>query len=413
MIGVESKPHLYEDEANMKSIDQLDISGKKVLIRVDFNVPTDEEGNITDDTRIRAHLETIKYAMDKGARVILISHLGRPKGKRNEKYTLKPVAKRLGELLGKAIPFADDCVGEPAEKAAAALKAGDAVLLENLRFHAEEEKNDSEFAKQLAALGDVYIDDAFAAAHRGHASNAGITAFIKECGLGMLLKSELDYLKKATVDPERPVAAIIGGAKVSDKIGVLKNLIEKVDKILVGGGMAFTFIKAQGYEVGKSLCEVDMLDTAREIMEKAKGKGVQLYLPVDCIVAERAEADSPAKQVSIKEIPADWVGLDIGPDTVSLFTQALGGAKTIVWNGPMGLFELKPFGKGTEAIAKAVAESNATSIIGGGDTDTAVHQAGVSDRISYISTGGGAFLELLEGKPMPAVEALQSCGGAR
>lgn len=397
----------------MKSIDQLDISGKKVLVRVDFNVPTDDEGNITDDTRIRAHLETIKYAMDKGGKIILISHLGRPKGKRNEKYTLRPVAKRLGELLGKAVPFADDCVGEVAEKAVAALKPGDVVLLENLRFHAEEEKNDPGFAKQLAALGDVYIDDAFAAAHRGHASNAGITAFIRECGAGMLLKNELDYLRKATVNPERPVAAIIGGAKVSDKIGVLKNLVEKVDKMLIGGGMAFTFIKAQGYEVGKSLCEVDMLDTAREIMEKAKQKGVKFLLPVDCIIAERAEADSPAKQISVQTIPPDWAALDIGPETTRLFVEALADVKTIVWNGPMGLFELEPFSKGTKALAQAVADSKATSIIGGGDTDTAVHQAGVSDRISYISTGGGAFLELLEGRPMPAIEALESCGGAQ
>jgi phosphoglycerate kinase len=373
----------------MKSIDQIDISGKKVLIRVDFNVPTDDRGSITDDTRIKAHLETIRYAMDKGAKVILASHMGRPKGKRNDKYTLKPAAEHLSALLGKPIAFADDCVGEAAEKAVGALKGGDVVLLENLRFHAEEEKNDLGFAKNLAALCEVYVDDAFAAAHRGHASNAGITGFVKECAVGMLLKSELDYLRKATVNPERPVAAIIGGAKVSDKIGVLKNLIEKVDKILIGGGMAFTFIKAQGFEVGKSLCEPDMLDTAREIMEKAKGKGVQLCLPVDCVVAERAEADSPAKQVSVKEIPPDWAGLDIGSATIKLFTEALAGVKTIVWNGPMGLFELEPFSKGTRALAQAVADSDATSIIGGGDTDTAVHQAGVSDRISYISTGAG------------------------
>lgn len=397
----------------MKSIDQLDISGKKILVRVDFNVPTDDRGNITDDTRIRAHLETIKYAMDKGGKVILVSHLGRPKGKRNEKYTLRPVAQRLGELLGKAVPFADDCIGEAAEKAVAALNLGDVVLLENLRFYAEEEKNDPEFAKQLAALGDVYIDDAFATAHRGHASNAGITPFIKECAVGMLLKSELDYLRKATVNPERPVVAIIGGAKVSDKIGVLKNLVGKVDKMLIGGGMAFTFIKAQGYEVGKSLCESEMLDTAREIMEKAKQRGVEVLLPVDCVIAERAEVDSPARETSVRTIPPDWAALDIGPETAKLFAEALTDAKTIVWNGPMGLFELEPFSKGTKSLARAVADSNATSIIGGGDTDTAVHQAGVSEQISYISTGGGAFLELLEGRPMPAIEALESCGGGQ
>jgi phosphoglycerate kinase len=286
------------------------------------------------------------------------------------------------------------------------------LLLENLRFYPGEEKNDPEFSKGLARLCDVYVDDAFATAHRGHASNAGITAFVGECAVGMLLKSELDYLKRVTENPARPLVAIIGGAKVSDKIGVLEKLIERVDRLIIGGGMAFTFLKAQGCEVGKSLCEQDMLDVARRIMDKAKAAGVKLYLPVDAVVAEEAKADAATRPVSVQEIPPLLMGLDIGPATASLFSEALQDAKTIVWNGPMGVFELAPFSTGTFALAMAVAAADALSIVGGGDTDTAIHQAGVADRISYISTGGGAFLELLEGKPMPAVEALERCGGA-
>jgi phosphoglycerate kinase len=395
----------------MKSVNEIDVAGKKVFIRVDFNVPTDDQGNITDDTRIRAHLPTISYVAEHKGRVILASHLGRPKGKRNEKYTLKPVQARLAELLGKEVKFADDCIGPDAEKAVASLSDGQILLLENLRFHAEEEKNDGDFSKALGSLCDVYVDDAFAVSHRGHASNAGITKFVKTCCVGLLLQSELDYLNKATENPVRPLVAIIGGAKVSDKIGVLEKLIEKVDKLVIGGGMAFTFLAALGNEVGKSLCETDMLDTARAIMEKARSRNVRLYLPVDCVVAQEARADAVVKYVPVAEIPKDWMALDIGPATTTLFGEAVADAKTIVWNGPMGMFELDPFSRGTYGLVNFVASSHALSIVGGGDTDTAVHKAGEAHRISYISTGGGAFLELLEGKTMPAVEALQTCGG--
>ncbi len=395
----------------MKTLEQCDLQGKRVFVRVDFNVPTDDQGNITDDTRIRAHLPTIAYTIEKRGKAILASHLGRPKGKRNEKYTLKPAAAKLGDLLFKNVAFVGDCIGPEAEAAVAAMKEGDVLLLENLRFYPGEEKNDPEFAQGLARLCDVYVDDAFATAHRAHASNAGITKFVKTCAVGLLLKSELDYLKKATVDPIRPLVAIIGGAKVSDKIGVLEKLIERVDKLIIGGGMAFTFLKALGYEIGKSLCEQDMLDVARNIMDKAKAASVKLYLPVDAVVAEQAKADAVARQVPVQEIPPLLMGLDIGSASAALFSEALHDAKTIVWNGPMGVFELVPFSTGTFAIAASVAATDALSIVGGGDTDTAIHQAGVANRISYISTGGGAFLELLEGKPMPAVEALETCGG--
>jgi phosphoglycerate kinase len=393
----------------MKSINQVDVAGKRVFIRVDFNVPTDDQGNITDNTRITAHIPTIEYVIGKKGKAILASHLGRPKGKRNEKYSLKAVAKRLAELLSKDVKFADDCIGPDAEKAVAAMKDGDILLLENLRFHAEEEKNDKGFSEQLAALCDIYIDDAFAVSHRGHASNAGVTEFVKTCAVGLLLGSELDYLKKATENPVRPLVAIIGGAKVSDKIGVLEKLIEKVDKLLIGGGMAFTFLRAQGYEVGKSLCENEMLDTAKGIMEKAKKHNVRLYLPVDCVVADKAAADAETKYVTVQEIPKEWMALDIGPASTTLFGEAISDAKTIVWNGPMGMFELDPFSRGTFGVVNYVANAHALSIVGGGDTDTAIHKAGEADRISYISTGGGAFLELLEGKTMPAVEALEKC----
>ena len=395
----------------MKSISEVDPAGKRVFIRVDFNVPIDDQGMITDDTRIRAHLPTINYVIERKGKAILASHLGRPKGKRADKYSLKPVASRLSELLGREVKFADDCIGLDAEGAVAAMKEGDVLLLENLRFHAEEEKNDKDFSQSLARLADIYVDDAFAVAHRGHASNSGITAFVKTCAVGLLLQSELDYLKKATETPARPLVAIIGGAKVSDKIGVLDRLVEKVDKLLIGGGMAFTFLKALGSEVGKSLCETDMLDTARTIMEKAKARGVKLYLPVDCVVAQSASADAAAMHVPVQEIPKEWMALDIGPASTILFGEAVADAKTIVWNGPMGMFELDPFSKGTYGLVSSVASSHALTIVGGGDTDTAVHKAGEAHRISYISTGGGAFLELLEGKTMPAVEALETCGG--
>jgi len=395
----------------MKSISELDPAGKRVFIRVDFNVPIDDGGNITDDTRIRAHLPTISYVIDRKGKAILASHLGRPKGKRAEKYSLKPAALRLSQLLNRDVAFVDDCIGPDAEKAAAAMREGDVLLLENLRFHAEEEKNDKGFAQSLAKLADIYVDDAFAVSHRAHASNAGITAFVKTCAVGLLLESELDYLKKATETPIRPLVAIIGGAKVSDKIAVLERLVEKVDKLVIGGGMAFTFLKALGNEVGKSLCETDMLDTALVILDKAKKRGVNLYLPVDCVVAQGASADAVVKYVPVQEIPKEWMALDIGPASTTLFSEAVSNAKTIVWNGPMGMFELDPFSRGTYGLVASVASAHALTIVGGGDTDTAVHKAGEAHRISYISTGGGAFLEVLEGKTMPAVEALEACGG--
>ena len=395
----------------MKSIAEVDIKGKKVLIRVDFNVPVDDKGAITDDTRIRAHIRTISYCLDNNAKVILMSHMGRPKGQRVDKLSLKPVAPVLSKLLGKEVLFVDDCIGDSAEKAVATMKEKDVILLENLRFHIGDEKNDPEFAKALAKLCDIYIDDAFAVSHRKAASNVAITEFVKINAAGFLLKDEIDYFNKAMSKPERPLAAIIGGAKVSDKIGVLENLVDTVDRLIIGGGMAFTFLKALGNEVGKSLCEHEMLDKAREIMDKAKAKNVIIYLPLDCVIADKASADAQIKIARVDEIPKDYMGLDIGPATISIFSDALKDVKTIVWNGPMGMFELEAFSKGTFAVAKAVAGSSALSIIGGGDTDSAVDKAGVSSKISYISTGGGAFLELLEGKTMPAVEALETSGG--
>ncbi|MGD0021191.1 MAG: phosphoglycerate kinase [Smithellaceae bacterium] len=392
----------------MKYIDQIEMKGKKVFLRVDFNVPMDKSGKVTDDTRVRAHVPTINYALEKGAKVILASHLGRPKGKRVEEMSLKPVVKILSGLLKKDVVFVDDCVGEKVEQTVGKMKEGDIILLENLRFQPGEDKNDPEFAKKLASLCDIYIDDAFAVSHRAAASNYAITQFVKICAAGFLLKNEVEYFKKAMGNPARPLVAIIGGAKVSDKIGVLENLLEKVDKLLVGGGMAFTFLKAQGLSIGKSLCEEEMLDVARKITQKAKEKNIQFLLPVDAVIAQSASADAEVKICGIKEIPADWIGLDIGPATISLFSDALRGVKTIVWNGPLGMFELAPFSKGTFALAKAVANSGALSIIGGGDTDTAIHQAGQSAKMSYISTGGGAFLELLEGKTLPGIAALET-----
>jgi len=374
---------------------------------VDFNVPMDKEGNVTSDRRIRAHLPTIHYALGKSAKLIIASHLGRPKGKRVPEMSLKPVAKVLSDLLKKEVIFLDDCVGEKVNQAVARMKDGEVVLLENLRFHPGEDKNDVEFAKQLAELCDVYIDDAFAVSHRAAASNSAITDFVPVCAAGFLLKNEVEYFNKAMVNPARPLAAIIGGAKVSDKIGVLENLISKVDKMLIGGGMAFTFLKAQGIEIGKSLCEEEMLDTARKIMNKAKEKNVQFFLPVDAVVAPGATAEAEAKICDIRNIPRDMQGLDIGPATVSLFADALRDVKTIIWNGPLGMFELGPFSKGTFDIAGIVANLGAVSIIGGGDTETAIKKAGQSAKMSYISTGGGAFLEWLEGKTLPGIAALE------
>ncbi len=395
----------------MKYIDQIDMKGKRVFIRVDFNVPMDSAQNVTDDTRVRAHVKTIKYAREMGAKVIVASHLGRPKGKRVAEFSLKPVVKILSGFLGKEVIFVDDCVGEKVEQAVGAMKEGDVLLLENTRFQPGEDKNDPELAKQMAKLCDVYIDDAFAVAHRAAASNTAITQFVPICAAGFLLKNEIEYFNKAMGDPARPLVAIIGGAKVSDKIGVLDRLVDKVDKLIIGGAMAFTFLKAQGHEVGKSKCEEDMLGTAKTIMDKAKSKNVKLYLPLDSVIAQKTSADAEVKVCRVEEMPKEWMGLDIGPETINAFSDAVRDAKTIVWNGPLGMFEVEAFSKGTFNLVHAVANSKALTIVGGGDTDTAVHQAGASEKISYISTGGGAFLELLEGKILPGVAALDSCGG--
>jgi phosphoglycerate kinase len=391
----------------MKYIDQIEMKGKRVFLRVDFNVPMDKEGNVTSDKRVRASIPTINYALEKGAKLIVASHLGRPKGKRVAEMSLQPVVKVLSDLVKKPVAFLDDCVGTAVEEAVGKMKEGDILLLENLRFQPGEDKNDPEFARQLAALCDVYIDDAFAVSHRAAASNAAITEFVPVCAAGFLLKNEIEYFKKAMVNPAKPLAVIIGGAKVSDKIGLLENLIEKADKIIIGGGMAFTFLRAAGYETGKSLCEEDMLDTARKIVEKAKQKNVPFLLPVDAVIAQEAKAEAEAKVCGVREIPKEWIGLDIGPATIALFSDALKGVKTVIWNGPMGMFELAPFSKGTFELAAAVANSGALSIIGGGDTDTAIKKAGLSAKMSYISTGGGAFLEWLEGKTLPGIAALE------
>jgi len=394
----------------MKYIDQIDLKGKRVLCRFDYNVPLDALQNITDDTRIRATLPTINYALDEGAKVIIISHLGRPKGKRKEELSLAPVAKRLSRLLKKEVKMAPDCVGDEVEEMIRRLVPGDVILLENLRFHPEEEKNDDEFAKKLASYADVYIDDAFGNAHRAHASNVAITKYVKECAGGFLMKKEINYLKGCVEKPARPFVAIIGGSKVSGKLEALVNLIKKVDKMIIGGGMAFTFLKALGFEVGRSLVEDELIPKAKEVMETAKALGVKFYLPVDCVMAEDMSAEAETKIVPVQEMNSHWMGLDIGPATITLFTEALSNAKTIVWNGPMGVFEIDAFSRGTSALVHSIANSYAITIVGGGDTDVAVHRTGESDKITYISTGGGASLELLEGKELPAIAALERCG---
>ncbi len=391
---------------NKMTIEDLEIKNKRLFIRVDFNVPLDENQNITDDTRIRSALPTINYAIDGGAMIILASHLGRPKGKPDTKYSLLPVAKRLQRLLDREVIFLKDCTGPETEEAVSRMKPGDVALLENLRFHIEEEKNDPAFARKLASLCDFYVNDAFGTAHRAHASTEGITHYVDQSVAGFLLKREVDYLQGAVANPVRPFVAILGGAKVSGKIGVIENLQDKVDKVIIGGGMAFTFIKAMGYEVGDSMVEEGMLDVANQIRLKAKERGVKFYLPVDCVVAQTMEAGSETKIVTSQEIPKGWRALDIGPASVKLFSEALGNAKTIIWNGPMGVFEMDAYSRGTTAVAHAVADSYALSIVGGGDTDLAVHKAGESENMSFISTGGGASLELLEGKELPGLASL-------
>ena len=387
------------------TVDQLDLAGKRVFLRVDLNVPL-EAGRVAEDTRIRAVLPTIEHCLKAGASVILASHLGRPKGTIDPRYSLTPVAVRLEELLGRPAPLLPDCVGPEVEAAAAALKPGETVLLENLRFHPGEEANDPDFARRLAALGDVYVNDAFAAAHRAHASIEGITHFLQPAAAGLLMARELEALGRIFERPERPVAAVLGGAKVSDKLSLVEHLLARVDTLLIGGGMAFTFLAALGYGVGRSLLEADRLEAAHAILGRARSLGVRVRLPVDVVVARAPDSPEDIRTVGVREVPDELMGLDVGPLTVAQFGAALQRAKTVVWNGPLGVFEKPAFAAGTLGVARAVAGCGAFSVIGGGDTIAAVRQAGVTDRIGYISTGGGAFLEFLEGRTLPGVAAL-------
>ncbi|QKS72244.1 phosphoglycerate kinase [Paenalkalicoccus suaedae] len=390
---------------NKQSIRDIDVKGKRVFCRVDFNVPM-KDGEVTDDTRIRAAVPTIELLVEKGAKIILASHLGRPKGEVVEELRLDAVAQRLSELLNKEVVKTDEVYGEEPKKAVASLEEGDVLLLENVRFEAGEEKNDENLAKEFAALADVFVNDAFGAAHRAHASTAGIAAHIPAVA-GLLMEKELDVLGKAMANPERPFTAIVGGAKVKDKIGVIDNLLDKVDNLIIGGGLAYTFVKAQGHEVGKSLLEEDKIDLAKQFMQKAKDKGVKFYMPVDVTVADDFGDDANKKVVAIEEIPADWEALDIGPKTIELYKDVVKNSKLVIWNGPMGVFELESFAKGTKGVADALAESTDTySVIGGGDSAAAVEKFGLADKMSHMSTGGGASLEFIEGKELPGVVAL-------
>ncbi len=393
---------------NKKSVEDIEVKGKKVLVRCDFNVPLDENRNITDDTRIVGALPTIKYLIENGAKVILCSHMGKPKGEPKPELSLAPVAKALSEKLGKDVIFAadDNVVGENAKKAVAEMKEGDVVLLENTRYRAEETKNIDDFSKDLASLADVFVNDAFGTAHRAHCSNVGVTKYLPVAACGYLIQKEIEFLGNAVNNPVRPLVAVLGGSKVSSKISVINNLLEKVDTLIIGGGMAYTFMKALGEEVGDSLLEADYLDYAKEMMAKAEEKGVKLLIPVDTVVAQEFSNDAASKTVARGGIEAGWQGLDIGEKTIELYSDALKSAKTVVWNGPMGVFEMPNFAKGTNAIAKVLADIDATTIIGGGDSVAAVNKAGLGDKMSHISTGGGASLEFLEGKDLPGIVAI-------
>ena len=392
------------------SITDLDLRGKRVLMRVDFNVPLDENRNVTDDTRIRAALPSVRYALDHGARLILASHLGRPKGQANPKYSLAPAARRLSELLGKEVPLAPDSVGDEVRAMVEALAPGDVLMLENVRFHAEEEKNDPAYAAALASLAEVYVNDAFGTAHRAHASTEGVTHYVEKSAAGLLMEKELKYLGQALENPERPFVVILGGAKVSDKIAVIENLLQRADALLIGGAMAYTFLKSQGVETGRSLVEDDKLDLARDLLKRAQASGVELLLPTDNYVVDKAAWDvgnaGEPRACSVKEIQPQEAGLDIGPQAAKEFSDRIAAARTIVWNGPMGMFERPPFDQGTRAIAQAVASADATTIVGGGDSVAAITEAGVVDRITHVSTGGGASLEFLAGEVLPGVAAL-------
>lgn len=401
---------------NKVTVADINFRGRRVLLRVDFNVPLDDQQNITDDRRIRAAVPTIKKIVGDGGRVIACSHLGRPKGGPDAKYSLRPAAKRLSELLGCKVEFAEDCIGPEASNVVGRMKDGDVVLLENLRFHPEEEKNDPAFAKKLASLGDIYVNDAFGSAHRAHASTEGVTRYFSQSVAGLLMEKELQYLGRAVANPRRPFAAILGGAKISGKIDVIQNLISKVDILVIGGGMAFTFARAMGYQIGDSLLEEDRVEMAREIIAKARAAKKKLIFPTDAVVASEISDTAATKVVPIDTIPAGMKGLDIGPATIKLFAKELAGAKTIVWNGPMGVFEHKPFAEGTMALARLLADltdKGATTVVGGGDSAAAVDQAGLDDRLTHISTGGGASLEFLEGKDLPGVSALTDRAAVR
>ena len=391
---------------NKKTVEDIAVNGKKVLVRCDFNVPLDGEGNITDENRIVGALPTIKYLIENGAKVILCSHMGRPKGEFNMKYSLAPVAKRLSEKLGQEVKLAADVIGDSAKALVADIKEGEVILLENVRFHAEEEKNDADFAKALASFADIYVNDAFGTAHRAHATTAGVADYLPAVS-GYLIKKEIDFMGKALSNPDRPFVAILGGAKVKDKIGVINNLLEKVDAIVIGGGMAYTFTKALGGNIGKSLLDTERLDYCKEILAKAEEKGVKILLPVDNVVADDFKNDANIQIVDAMNIPDDFEGMDIGPKTIELFKETILNAKTVVWNGPMGVFEMSNFAKGTIAVAQMVADADATTIIGGGDSAAAVEQLGFADKMSHISTGGGASLEFLEGLELPGIACLQ------